>query len=439
MCLIVCFHYNTNRLRICSNYIHYVGRSLEGHIRFHYSNMLILPLKPAVRYDLQSALARWLDSDHHIAFEPKNPLQFILPKPEFSSAACRNELLRVQALRNSLSDSFLKPNSHKAALEEGALEDSHEYHAILLEFEKQGFPSVDDSETHITLTWKGAWSPQQETHASLVWDRANTVFNIAALLSQRAADASPSDREACKQAVSYSQSAASLLNVLRELVQSQDFATVDLSNSMLTFWERQLLAQAQNFVYRMASLAPSTTSANSSNDDTATMIQKHTTLSVLAQSAHELYNEALTAAQEPRLVSEVPKQSQEEWAPYCKAISMLTGARAEYHQAVVHRLKCEWGKEIARLKVCQEKLTACKEFCASFSDGSIISYTKRECQAIAPVVTDRLHEADQDNYKIYQDQIPKQMPDIKGKQLAKLSGNLPESMLVPKTALFVNL
>ena len=394
--------------------------------------MLVLPLKPAVRFDLHAALAKWLDSDHCVSFEPKNPLQFVLPKPDFASEACREDLLRLQALRNCISDCFRKHNSHKSAMEEGALEDAHEYHAILLEFEKRGFPTVDDDEltTGIQLVWKGAWAhQQQEKHANLVWDRANTVFNIAALLTSRAAQVNPTDRNECKQAVADSQAAASLLSVLRQLVQSEDYATVDLSQPLLLFWENLLMAQAQNFIYRMASLAASA--------DTAA---KHNTLSVLAQSAHLLFNEALSAAQDPRLLSEVPHQAEHEWAPYCKASSMLATAKAEYHQAVVHRLEHAWGREIARLRQCEQKLTACRDFCRTVdSDGeSVVAYTKRECQAILPVVSDRLVEADKDNYRIYQDEIPAKMPEIVGKQLAKMSSDLPESMLLPKKALFLN-
>jgi hypothetical protein len=389
--------------------------------------MLILPLKPAVRYDIFNALAKWLDSDHHISFELKNPLQFILPKPEFCSVACRDELMRLQGLRNSLSDTLLKASSHKSAMEEGAFEDLHEYHAVLLEFEKRGFPTVDDELTGIQLTWKGAWAPRQETHATLLWDRANTIFNSVALLTAKAADANPTDRISCKQAVSDCQSAASLLALLKQIVQPEDFASVEFSNALLHFWERFLLAQAQTFIYRMASLSPA--GAN------------HTTLSVLAQASFELFNQALNASQDPRLLSEVPKQAQEEWAPYCKTNSMLAGARAEYHDAVVHRLAHAWGKELARLRSCETKLQACHDFCRTVdTDGeSCVAYNKRECNAILPVVRDRLVEADQDNYNIYQEEIPKQMPDITAKQLAKISELLPETMLIPKKALFVNL
>ena len=387
--------------------------------------MLVLPLRPAVRFDIHSALMQWLDSDEQVSFQPANPLQFVLPKPDFSSDACREELIRLQSLRNCLSDVLLKPDSHKHALEEGGLEDCHEYHAALLEFEKRGFPTIDDHRNGVlALPWKGAWAPQQEKHATLIWDRANIIFNIVALMTSKAAECGVTDRMACKEAVGYCQTAASILVVLKELVQSQDFGTVDMSQSMLLFWERYLLAEAQTFVYRMAALA---------KDDA-----KHSSLSCLAQSSHKLFSEALSAAQDPRLESEVPRQ-EKIWGAYCKTHSMLSSAKAEYHQAVVHRVAHEWGKEIARLRECIDKFEACSSFIKSLDDDSIVSYAKRECSAILPVVKDRLAEADKDNYQIYQDEIPKTVGELTAKQLVKNTGGLPQTMLVPKKPLFVNL
>lgn len=389
--------------------------------------MLVLPLKPAVRYDLMSALATWLDdSDAHVSFQRlTNPLQFVLPKPEFDSVACRDDLLRLQGLRYSLSDVFLKPTSHKHAME--VLEDCYDYHAVLLEFEKRGFPTLDDELTGIRLIWKGAFAPSssssQERHATLVWERACVTFNIVALLTDKIADCNVTDREECKQTVAYCQQGAGLLQYLKELVSSQDFATVDLSSAMLTFWEKYLMATAQTSIYRMASLAAD---------------PKHTTLSVLAQSSYQLFNEALQATQDARLVSEVPSDATE-WGGFCKAVSMLQAGKAEYHQSVTHRLAHEWGWEIARLQQCWTKLKACQDFCKTMDADGIVSYTKRECLAIMPVVKDRLHEADKDNHKIYQDTIPQTVADIQGKQLAKASQGLPESMIIPKKAAFVGL
>ena len=184
--------------------------------------MLVLPLKPALRYDIMTALANWLDSDHHISFDDmKNPLQFILPKPEFCSVACRDELLRLQSLRNSISDSMTRPDAHAAALHNSSVwEDIHEYHAVLLEFEKRGFPTVDDTMTGIQLTWKAAWSEhEKETHAHVPWERSAILFNLAALYSYKAAtECKPTNREECKQAVSYYQTAATIISILKQLV-----------------------------------------------------------------------------------------------------------------------------------------------------------------------------------------------------------------------------
>lgn len=169
-----------------------------------------------------TALANWLDSDHHISFDDlKNPLQFILPKPEFCSVACRDDLLRLQSLRNSVSEIITRPDSHAAALNNsGVWEDLHEYHAVLLEFEKRGFPTVDDAMTGIQFTWKAAWSEKEkETHANFPWERSAILFNIAALYSYKAAtECKPTNRDECKQAVSYYQTAGTIVSILKQLV-----------------------------------------------------------------------------------------------------------------------------------------------------------------------------------------------------------------------------
>jgi BRO1-like domain len=410
--------------------------------------MLILPLKVGVRYDLSAALARWLDngttsfaagtsSCNHTMM---NPLQFILPKPDFTSGQCRMELLRLQGLRNCLTDALLKPDAHTSALMDSsnnALTDCYEYHAVLLEFEKRGFPVCDDETTPLQMAWKEAFASTAaaalppETHATLVWDRACTAYNTLALLTAKAAASSVTDRDECKQAVGYCQQAASIASVLKELCPSQQFRTVDLSTSLLQFWESFLLAEAQGFIYRMASLAEPSNGGEQ---------QQHSTLAVLSQSVHQLFAVALPLAQDPRLVSEVSKPASE-WGAYCKAVSMLAAAKAEYHQSVVCRLGSEWGKEIAYLRDCESKCKECEAFIHTLSGpaATAVSYTKKECLAIRPVVTDRLHEADRDNYRLYHCEIPTKPAEIEAKQLSRLNPQLPTVMLEPQKALFTHL
>jgi BRO1-like domain len=243
----------------------------------------------------------------------------------------------------------MKASSHAAALEEGAMEDAHEYHAALLEFERQGFPTLDDDgrTNGLQLSWKAAWAPataKPETHSSLLWDRSCVTYNIVALLSfqvSRSSSSCNNNRDECKRGVGLCQQAASILETLSELASSQDFATVDLSSPMLQFWKAFFLAQGQSFVYRMASLGPTPSASGSS--------QNHGTLAGLSQAAYKLFNEALAKAQDARLQSEVPQPS-EQWASYCKGQAMMAAARAEYHEAVVERLAYHHGSEIVRLR-----------------------------------------------------------------------------------------
>mmetsp|Transcript_14904 Transcript_14904/g.32485 ORF Transcript_14904/g.32485 Transcript_14904/m.32485 type:complete len:391 (-) Transcript_14904:396-1568(-) len=389
--------------------------------------VLVIPLKAAVRFDLTTTLGEWLDNEEQqVSFQPTNPLQMVLPKPDFKSYECRDDLVRLASLRNCLTDVLLKSESHSAALEEGnALEDAMEYHATLLEFEKRGFPTLDDDSNGLTLKWKGAWAQQQqESHSHLLWDRSCITFTIVALLSFQAAQCSLNDRDECKRGFGLCQQAASILETLQELASSQVFSTVDLSLPMLQFWQAFLMAQGQSFVHRMASSGG-----------------KHATLSSLSQSAYQLYNDALSKAQDARLESEVPRQSKQ-WATYCKAQAMMAAGKAEYHQAAIARIEHHYGVEIVRLRQSLQKLQALQDFLKSLTEDDhihMLDYTRRECDTILPVVRDRLKEIERDNHKIYNEDIPKSVPDIEAKQLIKSSQGYPEAMLIPQRRLFVGL
>lgn len=395
--------------------------------------MLVIPLKSTARVDLLKVLGSWLDNDdQQVSFQTlSNPLQLVTPKPDFGSAACHEDLMRLSSLRNCLADGcFLKQDSHSAALEESGLDDAYEYHAALLQFERMGFPTMDDDDNGLVLKWKGAWlSGREETHSSLLWDRACVTFNIVALLSFQASRCNVTDREDCKKAVGFCQQAASILETLQEFACSQNFATVDFSSSTMQFWKTYLLAQGQSFVYRMAASGGS----------------NHSALSGLAQSAYSLYTDALAKAQDARLQSELPLQSKE-WATHCKAEAMMAAARAEYHQAALQRLDHKFGIEIVRLRLSLTKLQACRDFISSLRSNKaeahlihVVDYTQRECLSILPVVSDRLTEIERDNYKLYNEDIPKSVPEIEPKQLVKLSLGYPAPMLVPKKELFTSL
>ncbi|GKY96313.1 hypothetical protein MPSEU_000591000 [Mayamaea pseudoterrestris] len=397
--------------------------------------MLTLPLKACSHYELSKALSDWLDDpNQQVTFDSSNPLEFVLPKPSFTSSDCRNELLRLQALRNAATEVLTKSNSHQHATEEGGLEDLQEYHACLLQFEQRGFPTSENNSNNnnecnsITLRWKGAYPPHAvESHSSLLWERTCVCYNVAALLTHCVASVDKTNRDACKQAVKQLQDAARLLHTLQQLVSSQQdvYVTVDVSPSHLQFWIKFLTASAQDYIFRMVSLG-------------ADVSTKHHLLSKLAQSAHELYNDALQATQDARLQSEL-HASAIEWGSYCKANSMLCAAKAMYYVALECRRCAQWGNEICRLRAALQKLESCRDFLRSLPSDGVASYTLRECLAMLPVVQDRFHEADKDNLRVYHEEIPRELPDVEALQMAKMSDGLPENMLQPKRPMFVGL
>ena len=382
------------------------------------STFLVMPLKVPPRFDLVQPLATWLDGDVQVDFQKiANPLQWVVPKPDMTSFDCRSELLRLAGLRNCLSESL--QDSHKAALQENALEDCYEYHAALLEFQKQGFPTLDDEQNGLNLCWKGAFAlVQKETHHTLIWDRACTLWNAAALLSSKISTTDLSTKDGCKTAIACSQTASSILSTLQELVQSEDYSTADLSQPMLKFWQNVILAQGQECVYKMANLG-----------DT---VRQHSTLAYLAEGACHLYNQALGYAQDPRLQSEVPRQSQD-WGAHCKSTSMMLSAKAEFHLALEARQHSQWGLELKRLERCIQKLVDCLEF------GKTAGLQLQHVEQLWKLAKDRFTKASQDNHQIYQDRIPQDVPEaIRAQQLVKSDLPLPNELLVPKVPLFTN-
>lgn len=378
--------------------------------------MLVIPLKCSPRYDLREPLARWLDgnsSTDNVA----NPLALISLRPDFKSHECRQELIRLASLRNCLSDSIMKPTSHKVSLEEMALQDCHEYHAALFEFIRRGFPTNND-ESSLSLTWKASVGPQTETHGSLEWDRACTIWNIAALESYLAS-IQASDKQGRKQAVKHCSTAACMMRYLHDcIIPQHQFATVDLSIPSLLFWESYMLAQAQCAAYQVAQDSDSPNQA---------------VLSYLAMGAVPLFNEALKQSKYPLLVSQLPAPTQE-WSIICKSWSILMQAKAAHHQALAAQQAQSWGLELAWLKDSLQQFQACQAFIQSSGDLNSI---ERVIDGKIQTVSARLAQATRDNQTIYGEQIPTQLPTIAPKQLVKSDmPALPESMTKPKVPLF---
>lgn len=368
---------------------------------------LVIPLKKPIKYDLKGPLTSWLDEPS----DGNGHSESIYPKPKYRSYECMKELKRLASVRNCLSESILKSDAHKHAIDDFALKDCHEYHAALVAFEEKGFPTWDEF-SPLKLTWCSSVSPAKEQHGSLVWDRVCTLWNIAALESFQASQQSK-DKEGRKAAVKHYQNASASMKYLRESLKGQQFDTVDMNKSLIQFWEMAMLAQAQIAAYDMASESG-----------------KHSLLSYLAMGAVPVLNDALTHAKDPFVLSNLPKPI-EEWAGECKAQSMLLTARAEFHQAIMHRQLSEWGKELARLSRAEIYL---KE-CINFHKNTSRDLTKAE--TILRLVHDRKVKLKKENDTMYNDRVPDDLDEIPAKLLVKNDLPMPESLRTTTVPIFV--
>jgi BRO1-like domain len=394
--------------------------------------MFVLPLKTGPRVDIRSALVQWLDDPVDPSTDLRhNPLDFVLPKPKYRSGQIAGELMRLQGLRNDLLLSLPKPNAHAHALANRGLTDAMEYHATLLAFERQGFTSDKCcASTTAMIPYQGAFAEKQsEAHGSLVWDRAVTVYNIAALLMYQASVVDDThDRDGCKQAIAHCQQAAYLLHTCKDLCASMtEFSTVDLSGPLLTVAASSCLAYAQACVCQMIRVSSSSSSSATNKK----------TLSVLLQATHTLYNTVLEQAQDPRLQSDIPKPSSE-WAAEAKLHSMVYAIHARWVQSQALRDEYQYGVEIATLQHCHEQCQTLKTYLdgrAAFNAPLAVAAI-REYKTIAPQVWDRLEDVLTDNRSTYHEVIPQAPPPLEGKQLAKPAVALPPTMLEPIQPLF---
>lgn len=139
----------------------------------------------------------------------------------------------------------------------------------------------------------------------------------------------------------------------------------------------------------------------------------------------------MSAAQDPRLDSEVPKQAKE-WGIHCKNQSLICQSRAVFHIALEHRLQQEHGQEIARLRQCVQTLKEAQ----GFAKISAVQAQLQEVEGLVKMATDRLKHAEDDNRQVYLDEVPRNLPEIRAQTMVKQNQPLAPTMTVTKAPMF---
>jgi hypothetical protein len=360
--------------------------------------MLVIPLRAPQPLDLKRCLSDWLDSASSTG------------ECGFSSIEVEPDLERLAVMRNKLCAAGSDPSE---AIH--VLSTYYDYHAALLECEARGFPARDAPHTKVILplSWLSSTSSSSssnhdsETFSNLTWERANVLWNVAALQSYQAVQqAQLQSKSGWKQSAQLYQAAASTMHHLKELQLSygQDF------QQYASFWESTYLAEAQVSTYYLARSSPK---------------PQHYLLAKLAIAAVPVYNEAVECISNTN-------NGNSEWKQYCKAWSVFIAAAAEYHEACHHKSKSQHGMELARLERAREYIVICQDFVYSLRENHpSLQYLKDQLPPMVQWIRDCKFDAEQKNQYLQQE-VPDEVREIVGELVPKSNHPLTPECKTPQ-------
>ncbi|CAK7212849.1 pH-response regulator protein palA/rim20 [Sporothrix curviconia] len=219
---------------------------------------------------------------------------------------------------------------------------------------------------------------------NLKFERANVLYNLAALYGQLAAGTSHADAEGLKTAASYYGQAAGVLGYLRDTV----ITDADLANSVpedmdaatLDCLEQLMLAQAQECFWMRA----------------VSERYKDATIAKLAARLADLYNAAGEAAMKSDAISRA-------WIHHVSAKHHHFAAAAQYRASLDCLEKRRYGEEVARL---QDALACVAEGLKENRGGYLGKTVVDDLNGLKRRVEEDLKRAERDNDVIYLNVVP---------------------------------
>ncbi|CAK7207424.1 pH-response regulator protein palA/rim20 [Sporothrix eucalyptigena] len=219
---------------------------------------------------------------------------------------------------------------------------------------------------------------------NLKFERANVLYNLAALYGQLAAGTSHADADGLKTAASYYGQAAGVLSYIRDTV----IVDPDLANSVpedmdaatLDCLEQLMLAQAQECFWMRA----------------VSERYKDATIAKLAARLSDLYDAAGEAAMKSDAISRA-------WIHHVSAKHHHFAAAAQYRASLDCLEKRRYGEEVARL---QDALACVAEGLKESRGGYLSKTVVDDLNGLKRRVEEDLKRAERDNDVIYLNVVP---------------------------------
>ncbi|CCX33096.1 Similar to pH-response regulator protein palA/RIM20; acc. no. P79020 [Pyronema omphalodes CBS 100304] len=257
------------------------------------------------------------------------------------------------------------------------------------------------------FTWQQALgnnTNKSVTQNNLQFERANVLYNLAALYSQLATACRDTSAEGLKQACNYYCASAGVLKYLIDSVIPELRSTPpeDMDVITLTCLEQLMLAQGQECFWLKA--------ASGGFGDSI--------IAKLAASVSDFYDAAAEAGQKSGSI-----RSNGEWVHHMNAKHYHFAGAAQYRQACDCLEKSKYGEEVARL---QDALDAAKE--ALSHQRYLNKIVVEDLEDLKAKVSNVLRDAEKDNDMIYLCPVPapSSLPSINRAPMVK--SNIPKEV-----------
>ncbi|KAF8553948.1 BRO1-domain-containing protein [Imleria badia] len=300
--------------------------------------------------------------------------------------AYRHDISHWDDIRNPAPNDLIRSAHHPNPI---SLLTSHSYHAQLV-CVLQKFPS----DIGLEFAYAHVFAPSAIPVAlcSLTFERAATLFNLAALHSQLAASEDRSAQDGLKRATLHYQNAAGTFAFLRTVALPKlsippdaEESPLDLTASFVHSLEFLMLAQAQECAWQRA----------------VSDQYKNSLVAKLAAGVASLYTSSLDSIRSasPQVRDTLPSA----WIPHLETKQRHFRAAAQYRKSIDHLEANNYGDELRRLIDAEADA---KQGYNSARRTAVSPAVVQDIKSLLDVLQKNLARAERDNDLIYHKDIP---------------------------------
>ncbi|CAG8673068.1 1039_t:CDS:2, partial [Ambispora leptoticha] len=258
------------------------------------------------------------------------------------------------------------------------------------------FP-VDENHIRVSFTWYDAFTLKPTSQFSLAYEKASTIFNIAAVLSAIAATQNRSETEGLKRAYNFFQASAGMFTYIND--NFLHAPSTDLSRDTVKLLSQLMLTQAQECFLEQSFGAK----------------KKPALIAKLAAQAGWSYGNIVENMGD--LVSR--NVFDKSWLTVCQIKHKYLVSIAQYQKALACEADAKYGESVGRLQVAESLAKEANKlstgFLSAFSSSASPTLSadaaislQEICKSNMALITEKKVAATRDNDIVYHEAVPQE-------------------------------